>query len=143
MTVNSSLGMWLHPGVLFPGLGGKHVTTWPCSPASASSSGDADSIMEAGFRAELIWKWDLGPETFERFCSAAWTGAELRESVLLHSRLSRGLLGTSVCLSPARLLLPLASYLLHRSSCLQFSSITTGGGRAIPKGLDQLGEMRP
>lgn len=51
--VNSSLGMWLHPGVVFPGLRSKHVTTWPGSPASLP--GDADRICGAGSRAlELI-----------------------------------------------------------------------------------------
>lgn len=60
VTVNSSLGMWLHPGVLFPGLGGKHVTIWPCSPTSASSSGDADRIHGSWLQSRAYLEMGFG-----------------------------------------------------------------------------------
>lgn len=60
VTVNSSLGMWLRPGVLFPGLGGEHVTTWPCSPASASSSGDADRTQGSWLQSRAYLEMGFG-----------------------------------------------------------------------------------
>lgn len=38
VTMHRGFGMWLLPGALFPGVRGRHVTTWPGSPAPAFSS---------------------------------------------------------------------------------------------------------